>query len=169
MPSQYVTRSLTRGRKKKTYGNMSDAALKKKIKAVMYREVETKTIGGCTTQLFNSNDYNGFALTDIGQSTSTSRLLAEEWNKRYGQQYMYVGTRIRMDFIAQPSGGSSTIKPILVRVVVIEGMLQGGAFAPGTSDDIFTDYKSEQTNWDAIKGTPAVISYPIDTKKYKTH
>lgn len=143
--------------------------LTKKIKKVMYKEVETKTLGACTTQLFNSNDYNGFGITDIQQSSSSTRLLSEEWKTRYGQQYMYLGTRFRFDFVAQPSQGASTIKPILIRVLVIEGRKQGQAFAPGIGDNIFTDTNSEQTTWTAIAGTPATMFYPIDKKKYKTH
>lgn len=131
----------------------------------MYKEVETKTIGACTTQLFGSNDYNGFLLTDIPQST----LLAEQWKTRYGQQYMYLGTRFRFDFVAQPSAGAATIKPILIRIIVIEGTKQFQAFAPSSSDNIFTATDSTQTSWDNIAGTPATMFYPIDKKKYKTH
>jgi len=162
-------RSFRRGRRRVTARTMlrrrRSRNLTKKIKRVMYKEVETKTVGQCTTQLFNSNDYNGFQITDIAQSSA----LSEEWNKRFGQQYMYLGTRFRFDFIAQPSQGGSVIKPILIRVVVIEGTKQNQAFAPGVDDNIFTDTNSEQTTWSLIAGTPATMFYPIDKKKYKTH
>lgn len=131
----------------------------------MYKEVETKTKGACITQLFNSNNFNVLNVTEIAQST----LLEEQWNTRYGQQYMYLGTRFRLDFVPQPSAGAATIKPILIRVMVVEGKKQGQAFAPGVDDNIFTNVASEQTTWSLIAGTPATMFYPIDTKKYKTH
>lgn len=131
----------------------------------MYKEVETKTLGACITGLFNSNQFNAANITNIAQST----LLTEQWNTRYGQQYMYLGTRFRLDFVPQPSAGAATIKPILIRVMVVEGKKQGQAFAIGTDDNVFTNVASEQTTWSLIAGTPATMFYPIDTKKYKTH
>jgi len=131
----------------------------------MYKQVETKTFGNCIVQTFDTSDFNVLALNNVSQSTA----LDEQWNTRFGQQYMYLGARIKMTFLNQVNPTSSTtIKPIQVRVLILEGYKLEQTQPPTSLMDMWTNVASEQVNWADMANTPQTMFLTVDTKRYKT-
>lgn len=146
----------------------SSRRLTKKIKRVVFKTAETKTYGTCETY-DNPGTCYWETLNNVTMYPAGSTVSTEQFQTRFGQKYHLVGFRIKMLFSNYPTAApGSAIKPIMVRIVLIEAKSEQATIKPTSTTPMFIDGKSERVDWLDIGNTYASMAYKIDHKKYKT-
>lgn len=142
-------------------------ALTKRIKSVVLKTAETKTYGVCET-VDNLGTCYWEPLNYVTPYTAGTGPSNEQFQTRFGQQYHLVGFRLKMAFSNYPAEGVASIKPLMVRVVIVEAYKEQATIKPTSLTPMFIDGQSERVDWADIGLTMASMCYKIDHKKYRT-
>lgn len=173
------TRSRSRSRPRRT--------LTKKIKKVALGLVETKHRGECLSRVCTTDntlwpsttvDLFPIALCDIDAYPIAGGADLQA-NTRYGQEYLYLGTKIDL-FLAPCNNFSNTTtavtsglisKQIYVRVLICSNRRNIRASqAPLATDRIWCDHNDDDVDLDPTSNQIASsMSQKLDKKKYNTH
>jgi len=171
----YKKRRTTRGRSRvggkrrriRRSASKRSKALTKKIKSVLYKQVETKTLGECDFVSLNNNSFYWRSLNTVpaydGLSTN------QQFNSRFGQAYQLLG--FKLDFVFSNDIAGSVFRPMMIRMVVIEAKGEESTVFPSTGLNMFIKQDSSRIGWatsPGIQNTMDGISLPIDYKLYKT-
>jgi len=161
----------TRRRAKRSRPKSRSRSLAKKIKSVIGKETETRTIGEClvsTRDALDTTSYNVLQLNNIAQQASYDN--TSRWNFREGLEYFLVGSRINFHFINYSNGAvGSFVRPMFFRVMVIEAKTQLSTITPSSATQMFVNPESDTVSFSAIENKLACMNYKIDNKRFKTH
>jgi len=176
-------RSFSRKRSKRVRRN-GKRSLTNKIKAVALKQVETKTVGGCYSFICNTENtvfpgstvgFNALGLNDITIHSDSN----EQWNTRYGKQYIYLGTQLKFAFgqtenatLADVTNPTIALqRAIMVRILVVSNKRNmRGTATPLATDAIWLDQQNTNVAFEpTANGTLNVLSYRLDPKLYTVH
>jgi len=160
------------GRKRKRTASRRGRTLTKKIKQVMYKAIETKTLGECDFVVLNENSFYWRFLNDVPKYDGGNTNL--QFQTRFGQAYQLLGFSLDFLFTLDPAilaGAIQSVRPMMVRCVVLEAKSEQAVDLPATTTDMFIKEDSSRL---PFVGTPGIgrtfdsMALPIDHKKYKT-
>lgn len=145
-------------------------ALTKKIKSVVYKQVETKTLGACDYIVLNQNSFYWTFLNNVPIYPGNAEADVRQFQTRFGQAYQLLGFRLKMLFTYDKADSLATINPMMIRVVLLETKGQQAADIPTPSTGFFILQDSTRIGWATSPGCATSfqgMSAAIDHKKYK--
>jgi len=174
MPTRTYKRkrpTMKRRRYKRRRTAKTGRALTKRIKQVIGREAETRTIGEClisNRETITTDSYNVIFLNDIAQQSTYNS--DDRWNFREGQEYFLVGSRIHFNFINYSNGAvAGATRPMMFRVLVVEARDQLNVVVPNSLSQMWINPLSDNESFAAISNKIACMNYKIDSKRFKVH